>query len=136
MTTNENDAKLNARKQFIRNILIGFAVLAAIAFIAAMQTEAWKNNRYAKTFGQNCSYVATCGDIAHISCQPEVDGWTYYVNRTTGQVLDTCGGACETKNCSDGCPKPGVWTCLAAGSKTPARSRKEALEKLDAEANP
>lgn len=62
-----------------------------------------------------CELGKTCGDLVGVNCRQEVDGPYYYVEASTGRIVETCGGACmlgprpEEGLCVE-CP-PRQWTC-------------------------
>jgi hypothetical protein len=64
---------------------------------------------------EGCTWDRTCGDLAGVDCGMAVDGPYYYVEARTGDVVETCGGACmggprpEEGLCGE-CP-PRQWTC-------------------------
>ena len=64
---------------------------------------------------QGCEVVKSCGGLARMNCQVEVDGPSFYVERLTGRIVSSCGEACpaveprpEEGRCA--CP-PKAWTC-------------------------
>ncbi|MFY0527887.1 hypothetical protein ACN28I_33630 [Archangium gephyra] len=62
-----------------------------------------------------CSPDKTCGNLTGVDCRSAVDGPYYYVETSTGRVVETCGGACmagpdpDRGLCME-CP-PRAWTC-------------------------
>ena len=61
----------------------------------------------------NCEITAYCNNIVAINCMAEVDGPLFYVEKTSGKILERCGGYClnplKTGYCNN-CP-PENWTC-------------------------
>jgi len=56
----------------------------------------------------SCNVAGQCGTMLLVDCDSAADGPAYYLDRTAGRLLATCGGACMT-GCR-GCP-PAEWTC-------------------------
>jgi hypothetical protein len=63
-----------------------------------------------------CKKVVFCNDLVRIDCGVEVDGPEYFLNKNTGALISTCGGACfkplgeQLQVCQTLCP-PKEWTC-------------------------
>ena len=72
------------------------------------------HDEIAKNLGSNCTAEATCGAMLFVSCQPELDGPTFYVTLPQGEIISACGGACwdraDNSDCEKKCPPP-EWTC-------------------------
>ncbi len=57
-----------------------------------------------------------CKDIVFVDCGSAVDGPSYYLNKNTGELISTCGGACwgatgeGRRVCETLCPPP-EWDC-------------------------
>jgi hypothetical protein len=47
-----------------------------------------------ETLGPNCEIEETCGELAYVDCDSEVDGPAYYVEEETLRIIMRCGGAC------------------------------------------
>ena len=63
--------------------------------------------------GGQCHVNRECGELSFVDCGMAADGPAYYVSKTTGQVLEVCGGACMAGPRADfcvACPPP-EWTC-------------------------
>jgi hypothetical protein len=63
----------------------------------------------------HCKVHATCGDLVGVDCDSYVDGPYYYVEKSTGRIVEYCGGACMMGPSEDSpfcrhCPPLG-WTC-------------------------
>ena len=54
--------------------------------------------------------------MAYISCQPELDGPTHYIDKKTLEIIQTCGELCDGKSCMDVCP-PSQWTACQDSQK-------------------
>lgn len=96
-------------------VLVAMATLAAAAMAMGFPG---KEERIAKSLGGWCTPAATCGNLLYVSCRPEVDGPTYYVDLHSEKVVSTCGGACWDRagnsDCESKCP-PREWTCEGGG---------------------
>ncbi|MFP2909126.1 hypothetical protein ACLESD_29605 [Pyxidicoccus sp. 3LFB2] len=62
-----------------------------------------------------CEIHARCGDLVGINCGFEADGPYYYVEASSGRIVEYCGGACMRGPSPDNpycrsCPPVG-WTC-------------------------
>lgn len=86
--------------------------LLFVTACGAEQSQVMDKDAFAKSYGPRCTYKAECGELAMISCMPEVDGPVYYVNKDSGDVVETCGGACmmPSETHCNSCP-PESWTC-------------------------
>lgn len=58
----------------------------------------------------DCNIEKTCGDLVGIDCKSEVDGPYYYVEKSTGKIISSCGGICDSPNGCSNCP-PKEWDC-------------------------
>lgn len=67
-----------------------------------------------KKYGKKCTYAGQCGNIIAVDCHYEASGPFYYVDKSTGEILEYCGGYCNIdsptgKYCRN-CP-PKEWGC-------------------------
>lgn len=85
-----------------------------LAFAACPDEDPTKYERLAmqQSEGSHCVEADSCGDLLAVYCDPETDGPIVYFDRTTDEVVATCGGACQIpeNNCAETCP-PAGWTC-------------------------
>ncbi|MCP3139995.1 hypothetical protein [Pyxidicoccus xibeiensis] len=63
----------------------------------------------------DCEVQATCGGLVGVDCDSAADGPYYYVEASSGRILEYCGGACMGGSSPDSplcrnCPAIG-WTC-------------------------
>ena len=65
-----------------------------------------------KNYGNDCIVERTCGNMVGIDCHSNVDGPYYYVEKESGDIISSCGGACmsQPEYCKENCP-PKEWTC-------------------------
>lgn len=80
----------------------------------AMSVIANDHDRIAAELGGNCTAGDSCEGVLYVSCQPELDGPSYYVDLTTEEVISACGGTCRgpraQERCQKQCPPP-QWSC-------------------------
>ncbi|WP_224243535.1 hypothetical protein [Hyalangium gracile] len=93
---------------------------------ATSATELMQDHQYRENYSRSAEWVregldsgrckkeSTCGELAFINCQIEVDGPGYYIHVPTGTVLEICGGACmlgpQVNGWCMACPPP-EWSC-------------------------
>jgi len=92
-----------------KSIIIAIVIIVIIIGIVIF-------SKYIRFISPFCSLPVYCGDIVMVNCHAEVDGPLNYYNRTTGEVISRCGGACmgavgeQIQVCRTLCP-PKDWTC-------------------------
>lgn len=64
-----------------------------------------------KDFGNECVRWTTCNWIVEIDCGAAVDGPLYFVAEESGEIIEYCGGYCDT-------PTPGTWKCVHCPPRT------------------
>lgn len=102
-------------KSWLWLIALGAMVVAVLAVLMPLNRQ----DAIARSMGKNCKAIERCEGVLHVSCRPEVDGPSYYVDFPTGDVISTCGGACrlpDRDECNSLCPPP-EWTCDKEESK-------------------
>ena len=92
--------------------LVSVVIYLGLQFFSPVSQIALGIN--AKKYGRECEYAGKCGNIVAINCRAEVDGPFYYVDKSSGKILEYCGGYCEVddptgKYCQN-CP-PEEWSC-------------------------
>ena len=113
----------------MKSILIVFSVVVLVLLSAgcAVNSPTQTNQPVQQAFDINkfisenpgyadCSAPVFCKDLVYIDCHSEVDGPAYYLDKTTGERISECGGACmkpsgeQLNVCQTMCP-PKEWTC-------------------------
>lgn len=100
------------KKLLITFIIIGILIIFAIIgyFLSSSMQKEKEGYLNLKQLPVNCSIQKTCGELVGIDCMSEVDGPYYYVEKSTGRIISSCGGICDTPNGCSNCP-PKEWSC-------------------------
>ena len=73
-------------------------------------------NKFVMEKYPNCDEPKFCNELVKVNCNSEADGPLYYLNKTNGNQISICGGACwhpqneQVEVCKTLCP-PKEWTC-------------------------
>ncbi len=61
---------------------------------------------------RGCDVTDQCGGLDYVDCGAAVDYPAYFVERSSGDILEVCGGACfgPSPGFCVACPPP-EWTC-------------------------
>ena len=96
-----------------------FGVLAFIIVSFGCTSQNNSNfdiNKFVKEKYPNCSEPKFCNNLVEVDCNSAADGPLYYLNRTNGNQISSCGGSCmladdnQSEICKNLCP-PKEWTC-------------------------
>jgi len=78
-----------------------------------MKERILANPEIEKNKALGCKIIAECDNLVAVNCKAEMDGPLFYVEKSSGEVVERCGGYCinplETGYCKI-CP-PEEWTC-------------------------